>query len=45
MRPSFTYIDCGESALLVDFGPHYSKALSLAILGASERLAAAPLRD
>jgi KipI family sensor histidine kinase inhibitor len=43
MRPSFTYIDCGESALLVDFGPHYSKALSLAILDASERLAAAHL--
>ena len=43
MRPSFTYIDCGESALLVDFGPRYSKALSLAILDASERLAAARL--
>ncbi len=40
MRPSFTFLDCGESALLVDFGPHYSKALSLAILEASERLAA-----
>jgi KipI family sensor histidine kinase inhibitor len=43
MRPSFTYVDCGESALLVDFGPHYSKALSLAILDASERLTAARL--
>lgn len=40
MRPSFTFMDCGESALLVDFGPHYSKALSLAILDASERLTA-----
>ena len=43
MRPSFTYADCGESALLVDFGSHYSKALSLAILDASDRLAAARL--
>ena len=43
MRPYFTYVDCGESALLVDFGSHYSKALSLAILDASERLAAARL--
>ncbi len=40
MRTSFTFIDCGESALLVDFGPHYCKATSLAILDASERLAA-----
>ncbi len=40
MRPSFTFMDCGESALLVDFGPHYSKALSLAILDAGERLTA-----
>ncbi len=43
MRPSFTFFDCGESALLVDFGPHYSKTLSLAILDASERLAKAGL--
>jgi KipI family sensor histidine kinase inhibitor len=40
MLPSFTFADCGESALLVDFGPNYSKALSLAIQVASQRLAA-----
>src|SRR5262249_21892798 len=39
MRLSFTFFDCAESALLVDFGPHYSKQLSLAILDAGERLA------
>ncbi len=43
MRPSFTFFDCGESALLVDFGQRYSKNLSLAILDASERLASAAL--
>jgi len=39
MRPSFTFFDCGESALLVDFGSHYNKTLSLAILDAAGRLA------
>ena len=39
MRPSFTFYDCGESALLVDFRSHYSKTLSLAILDAAGRLA------
>ncbi len=39
MRPSFTFFDCAESALLVDFGPNYSKALSLEILNVSEGLA------
>jgi KipI family sensor histidine kinase inhibitor len=39
MRLSFTFFDCAESALFVDFGPHYSKRLSLAILDAGERLA------
>ncbi len=43
MRPSFTFIDCGESAFLVDFGPRYSRGLSLAILDAGERLSAASL--
>ena len=43
MRHSFTYADCGESALLVDFGQHYSKALSFAIVDMSERLASAAL--
>jgi KipI family sensor histidine kinase inhibitor len=43
MRPSFTFFDCGESALLVDFAAAHSKALSLAILDASERLASAAL--
>jgi KipI family sensor histidine kinase inhibitor len=43
MQLSFTFLDCAESALLVDFGHHYSKALSLAILTASERLAKAEL--
>jgi KipI family sensor histidine kinase inhibitor len=38
MRLSPTFFDCAESALLVDFGPHYDKALSLAILNVSERL-------
>ncbi len=38
MRLSFTCIDCAESALLVDFGPDYSRALSLAILNACRRL-------
>jgi KipI family sensor histidine kinase inhibitor len=44
MRLSFTFFDCAESALLVDFGPHYNRPLSLAILDASERLAKAGLR-
>ncbi len=39
MRPSFTFFDCAESALLVDFGPKYSKTLSLEILNVSEGLA------
>jgi KipI family sensor histidine kinase inhibitor len=39
MRLSFTFSDCAENALFVDFGPHYSKLLSLAILDASGRLA------
>src|SRR5262245_37832845 len=43
MRLSFTFFDCAESALFVDFGPHYSKLLSLAILDASEQLAKAGL--
>jgi KipI family sensor histidine kinase inhibitor len=38
MRPSFTFFDCGESALLVDFGPYYSQTLSLAILNAAGHL-------
>ena len=38
MRLSFTCLDCAESALLVDFGSHYSKALSLCNLG-SQRAA------
>jgi KipI family sensor histidine kinase inhibitor len=38
MRPSFTFFDCGESALLVDFGPYYRQTLSLAILNAAGRL-------
>jgi KipI family sensor histidine kinase inhibitor len=43
MQFSFTFFDCAEGALLVDFGPHYSKPLSLAILDASKRLARAGL--
>ncbi|MGO9484261.1 MAG: 5-oxoprolinase subunit PxpB [Rhodomicrobium sp.] len=43
MRPSFTFFDCAESALLVDFGENYNKSLSLSILDASERLANAGL--
>ncbi len=43
MRLSFTFADCGESALLVDFDAPHSKSLSLAILDASERLASAAL--
>ncbi|MGO8952677.1 MAG: 5-oxoprolinase subunit PxpB [Rhodomicrobium sp.] len=43
MRLSFTFFDCAESALLVDFGPNYSKALSVAILDVSARLASAAL--
>ncbi len=43
MRLSFTLADCAESAFLVDFGSHYSKTLSLAILNVSERLAKAAL--
>ena len=39
MRLSFTFFDCAESAVLVDFGPSYSKALSLEILNVSEALA------
>ncbi|MGO9362643.1 MAG: 5-oxoprolinase subunit PxpB [Rhodomicrobium sp.] len=39
MRLSFTFFDCAESALLVDFGPKYSKTLSLEILNVSEGLA------
>jgi KipI family sensor histidine kinase inhibitor len=39
MRLSFTFFDCAESALFVDFGPRYNKLLSLAILEACERLA------
>jgi len=39
MRLSFTFFDCAESALLVDFGLNYSKALSLEILNVSEGLA------
>jgi KipI family sensor histidine kinase inhibitor len=39
MQLSFTFFDCSESALLVDFGAEYSKLLSLAILDASGRLA------
>lgn len=38
-----TFFDCAESALLVDFGPHYDKSLSLAILAMSERLERAAL--
>lgn len=38
MRLSFTIFDCAESALMVDFGTRYSKALSLTILDAGERL-------
>jgi len=38
MLLSFTFLDCAESALIVDFGSHYNKRLSLAILDASERL-------
>jgi KipI family sensor histidine kinase inhibitor len=44
MRLSFTFFDCAESALFVDFGPYYNRPLSLAILDASERLAKAGLR-
>ena len=43
MRLSFTLFDCAESALSLDFGPHYSKSLSLAILDASGQLAKAGL--
>ncbi|MGC2630832.1 MAG: 5-oxoprolinase subunit PxpB [Rhodomicrobium sp.] len=39
MRLSFTFFDCAESALLVDFGVRYSKSLSLEILTISEGLA------
>ncbi len=39
MRLSFTFFDCAESALLVDFGDRYSKRLSLEILNVSEGLA------
>jgi len=43
MRLSFTFFDCAESALLVDFGPDYSKDLSLRILTVSKGLANAAL--
>ncbi len=43
MRLSFTFFDCAESALLVDFGPVYSKDLSLQILNVSEGLGKAAL--
>jgi KipI family sensor histidine kinase inhibitor len=38
MQLSFTFFDCAESALFVDFGPRYNRFLTLAILDASERL-------
>jgi KipI family sensor histidine kinase inhibitor len=43
MRPSFTFHDCGESALLVEFGEIHSKTLSLAILDVAGQLANAAL--
>lgn len=42
LRPRF--LDCAESALIVDFGAHYDKVLSLKILGISEQLSALKLR-
>jgi KipI family sensor histidine kinase inhibitor len=38
MRLSSTFFDCAESSLVVSFGSHYSKELSLAILDLSLRL-------
>jgi len=43
MRLSSTFFDCAESSLIVSFGPHYSKELSLAILDLSHRLETAQL--
>jgi KipI family sensor histidine kinase inhibitor len=43
MRLSFTFLDCAESSLVVSFGPHYSKDLSLEILDLSRRLQTAGL--
>ena len=40
MRLSPTFSDCAESALLVDFGLHYDRPLSLSILQVSTRLQA-----
>jgi KipI family sensor histidine kinase inhibitor len=40
----FKSFDCGESALLLDFGPKYSRSQSLAILAASERLRCSGLK-
>jgi KipI family sensor histidine kinase inhibitor len=43
MRLSFTFLDCAESSLIVSFGPHHSKELSLEILHLSRRLQTAGL--
>src|ERR1700733_3321386 len=43
MRLNPNFLDCAESALLVDFGPRYDKHLSLSILSLSERLEKAML--
>ena len=43
MRLCPTFSDCAESALLVDFGPHYDRQLSLAILQVCKVLEASML--
>ena len=43
MPLSPTFCDCAESAMLIDFGPGYSKQLGLAILQLSELLEASAL--
>jgi len=43
MHPRPQFFDCAESALIVDFGVHYDRSLSLMILGLSEQLIAAGL--
>ncbi|HZV20884.1 MAG TPA: 5-oxoprolinase subunit PxpB [Hyphomicrobiales bacterium] len=42
LRP--TFFDCGDAALLVDFGSHYDPSLSQAILAVSEALTCSQLR-